>query len=818
MGRGDGVADGGRRGGPEANDCPRLATGPGNGLSPDERQWLEARLDRESLRMRGLGVADFEPWSACTATVGELLRMAPATDRIRPESSQLRRQSGRLEGQQAVLAVIALREETGEVFVYSGRHLIKAAKELGGEDQEIRVFVGQNRSGYRAQDLYRLKKILKVNQILFGLEKELKAFASGLTPRWADEFDGLESVLTKYVHFDIRNGKVDYTLVGYLVDNIVREMERLVKIGLPFTQEVCGPLAQEYEHIGSIYDDLGLVEDDADQRSVALLGYELANVWYRAAQSVESGIFPVRAQLGIVNNMVRLGALSRHRGTIRRAIHELGILLDTDRFKDEFLALVSRRGNDRSLSEEEQQDLVHGFLDTRRRFRSEVRATMAEAIKQFHLCIPVGTKAAFSALEKAILGGREPRGPTALFRFLRANLTVISELEYVEGGRDCAVATAGGTRYMNMLEHAEEVTRALEALEAACRARARGDAPAEADGGVGYFYGRLERRDRGRASFQQFAELFADVVDDYEAFTRSSPVSMLNAWMGMILHDLGTLLLERHHEGGAKIAQSLLAALDLPPGRQQSIRSYIENHGEYKRFYLLEKSPRSLLAFVHGCEAAGAVPAMVLEKRRIESIVDLAATGEGLLPIGFLETTRTRKSVADVEDVAARFGTLRRSVWGLAGSGGLYEDQVSSEERDGFLDRYFDEMRIVYYHNLRRELSPQGLLNFHYLSARTVRLSGLPVATVRLASDRPEHLRLLEERLARYTVPELRRDLDAVEQALGRVPPEDRTRRLLGELRSRLDLIVELRDGDTLLWNTKLGYEIEQRRSGEGGR
>lgn len=813
-----------------ALEVRRAAVAP---LTEEQRVWLVSNFKLKPASLGSLDLRTFGPWRSGEVPISLLLQLDPSIGKIGKEDPEVQRRTS--EARRDPLArVVLLQDPDGSLFVLFGRHLVKAHRDVYGGRHSVEVLLGANRSEHPTVELYWARRIWHVNEILLALEKRIRDFSGDLDEEQKGELAGLKTAMTKDVHFDIRNGKVHAPLANLLLTSLSREMDRLLRIGLPFTQQLCGSLAQGYEEIGEIFDDLNLIASDPNRQRLALLGYELANLWYRAAQHVYTGIFPVKAQLRIVNNMIRLGTLATDRGILRRAIRELCVLLDTHRFTEEYLRLVSQWDASEPLSPGEEEDLIVGLLDTRRRFRSEVREAMSVAVRRFHSLMPDAVKTAYRSLEADILSGRA--GPGSLLRFLGSNLTVIQELEYVEGGRDFTMREGTRPRYMNMLEHVEEVTKGLQALETAARGvRALSASRALPSGdrderrksletrgsalvrqGIAYFYGRLRATDRERTDFDAFVELFRDVVQDYERFTSERPISKLNFWLGTILHDLGSILLEQHHVGGARLADSLLEALEMSPGRRESILSYIQNHGEFKRFYLLEKSPKALLSFIHDREKRGAVPPMLLERRRIESIIDMAATGEGLLTTRFLEVSRRNKSIPAMERVAADLGSLRKSVWGLAGTENLYAQQVLPDEREDFFDAYFDEMHIVYYHNLRKALSPQALLNFHYVCARTARMTGLPIQTVRLSSDRPEHLQALNRTLGYTDVKELRELLSRIWDAVQELPEETRVTRLLREVRARSGLILELKSGHTLSANTKLIYEVTQRRPGPG--
>ncbi|MBI5018428.1 MAG: hypothetical protein HZB55_23445 [Deltaproteobacteria bacterium] len=794
-------------------------------LDEEQKAWLQTRFTLRPIRGVPQPPSAFAPWRAGEAPLSLFLRLDPTIREIGSENPEVQRAIPvvRREGQPKVIVV---EDPDRRIFVLIGRHELRAYRELGGEDQAVAFLLGANRSGEPAATLYWARRIWHANEILSQLERSIAAFENGLEPGERVEFEGLSAVLARHVHFDLRRGSVDYGFANPLLTGISEEMNRLLATGLPFNQELCGNLAQGYEEIGAIHDDLNLVSGGPGRQRLALLAYELSNLWYRAAQHAYPGLFPVKAQLRIVNNMIRLGTLTRDRGILRRAIRELCVLLDTRAFTDEYLALVSRRKQLEPLTAEEDEDLAFGFLDTRRRFRSDVREAMTEAIRRFHDLVPEATKAAFRSLEHDLRAGR--RGPTALFRFLRAHLTVLDELRYVEGGTDFALREGDRVRYMTLLEHVEEVAKGLEALETAARGfqfqqTASGLPPgAERQAlerkarrlvlrGTRYFYGRLRPADREKIDLNAFVSLFADVVEDYRLFSTRNAVTRLNFWLGTILHDVGALLLEQHHAGGATLVRSLLAALELSPGRQESVLSYVLYHGEFKRYYYLEKSPRALLDFAYEREGLGTMPYLLFERRRVESIVDLAATGAGLLTTRFLEISGRHKSIEALERVAARLGLLRRAAWGVAATEELYEEQTTSEERTAFLDRYFAELRIVHCHNLRGTFSPRTHLSFHYLCARVAHLTGLPIDTVRLASDRAEHLEALDGLLRPHTVETLRDLLSRIDASARGLPPHERAAHLLRELRTGSGLILEIEDDHVLAVNTKLMHDVAQR-------
>ncbi|GAB4286238.1 MAG: hypothetical protein Kow0092_39900 [Deferrisomatales bacterium] len=787
---------------------------------PARGKGAEAEIDGafDCLKALGLEGASFAPWSQVVWPLRELLAADPLLDRLGSDNAGVQQWARCLRGQPSI-QVIGLRDPEGRVQVFDGRYRARAWKELAGGDGAVEMTVGWNRSPHATADLYRYKKAFEVNKALYRLEKKLEEFADSLEDEQrAAEFAPLRSVLCRYVHYDLRSGAVNDGLMGLLIDNLAGEIDRLLASGVPFTQEVCGALAHTYEQVGNTFDDLYEVFGQPQDRGLALLGYELANLWYRAAQHVYPGLFPALAQLHIVKNMIRLGRLSANRSTFRRAIRELFVLLDTDRFADRFLALVGHPEAEEPLGAGDRDDFVRGFLDTRRKFRAEVREAMAEAVISFHRTLPEPARRAFRQLEQEILAGR--KGPTDLLRALQGNLTVISELANVEGGWDFQVGKGPEAEYQTVLEHVQAVAEGLEALETASRGLAEAAEPspsgrrrgrAHLRAGIRYFYNHLTEASRASLDFEGFIPLFVDVVEDYRSFTTQSPISKLNFWMGALLHDIGWILVDRHHVGGVRLARSLLEALELSPERQLSILSHILNHGEFKRFYLLEKSPRTLLSFIHRRKREGRLPLLLIERKRIESILDLAATGEGRLTVKFLRVTRAQKSLEAMERLVDHFAELRRSTWGGGKMERLCLEQIQEGERRAFFDRYLSEMTIVHYHNLMDELSAQALLTFHYLCAQTARLSAAPIETVRLTSDRQEYLRSLHELLREHSIPEMRGVFAPLAVRLAALTPTERPAALLGELRARFGVIAEVKGGHTLSINTQFTHELHRR-------
>ena len=613
----------------------------------------------------------------------------------------------------------------------------------------------------------------RAETIVAKLESLLEAFASGLSTTWQREFEGLRSVLADYVWRDLLDGSLDRGLMGLLIGAISQEVDRLVQIGLPFTQEFCAQTAQSLEELGEVYDDSRFQADSPTLQDSATICYELAVVWYRIVKTTYTGVLPVQSQVRVVQNLIRLGGLTRNQDIFRKAIRELFSFVDDDKF----LSLMTQRDRVK-LSERERE----GLLAYRKALRVSLRNTMVEAINHLHQAMPDRLRKDYEKLERQIVAGQ--KGPASLLRFLKT-VTVIPELKNVEGGRDWLVEGGSKPRYMNMLDHIEEVETALEALE---------------EDDYSYFQGRLIREDRGRVDPESFRMLFQDVFADYHAFAERSGISKLNFWFSLMLHDVGRILLESHHKGGALLIRALLDALGIRGFRQESIVDYVEYHGQWKRFYFLENSPKEVIDYIDKI-GEGSVPFMLLEKRRIESIVDLAATGEGRLTVDFLVESKSYRNLPHLRRLALEFGQRRLTAWG--GMSDLYEEEILPCERETFFDRYLAEMRVAHSHNLLKALPLRNLLKFHYLCARLAAFDGLQAREVRLTSDKLEDLQALNAALETIPLDTLRARLNRMALADGHGSGRERADRMTRELLEDPGLLLEFKnDNQTISVNT----------------